>query len=104
MNIVYKLTFINRLKTNIRPYYYIGSKSNCSFVDGVIVDNKTNKPYFGSSKYKNYKSIVNNDEIKAPPCSICQAKPPLYICHQAKSHGAHAKAGWSHDNFLCKKH
>lgn len=45
---------------------------------------------------------VNNDGFKAPPCSICQAKPPLYICHQAKSHGAHAKAGWSHDNFFVK--
>ena len=48
MNIAYKITFTNRLKLNIKPYYYIGSKSNCTIKYGIIYD-KDNKPYYGSS-------------------------------------------------------
>ena len=39
MNIVYKITFLDRKENNEPPYYYIGSKSNCVFVDGQILDN-----------------------------------------------------------------
>lgn len=60
MNIAYKITFTNRLKLNIKPYYYIGSKSNCTIKYGIIYD-KDNKPYYGSSHYKDYINIVEND-------------------------------------------
>lgn len=62
MNIVYKITFLDRKENNEPPYYYIGSKSNCVFVDGQILDNK-NRPYFGSSRYKNYKNIVSSSRL-----------------------------------------
>jgi len=62
MNIVYRLTFNKRKLENIKPYYYIGSKSNCQFKEGLILD-KQNKPYFGSSTYENYYDIVVSDEI-----------------------------------------
>lgn len=60
MHIVYKLIFLERKKSNQFPYYYIGSKSNCSIKDGKILDKKL-KPYFGSSKYKDYNLIVQNN-------------------------------------------
>lgn len=61
MHIVYKITFNRYKENNILPYYYIGSKSNCSYKDGIIIDKRGN-PYYGSSKYKNYNKIVS-DEI-----------------------------------------
>ena len=60
---IYKLTFLNRIEAETPPYYYIGSKTNYSYVNGVILD-KTGKPYFGSSKWKSYKDIVANSKIK----------------------------------------
>lgn len=62
VNIVYKLTFIERLREGKKPYYYIGSKSKCSVTDGVIYD-KNGKPYFGSSKYEGYKELVETSSI-----------------------------------------
>lgn len=61
-NIVYKITFTERKKNNILPYYYIGSKSNCNFVDGKILD-KNNNEYIGSSRYKDYKIIAKNSTL-----------------------------------------
>jgi hypothetical protein len=63
MNIVYKITFTKRKANGIMPYLYIGSKSNCSFKDGIIYDSR-NKPYYGSSTLKNYKEIVQSDICK----------------------------------------
>lgn len=60
MHVVYKITLTERIKNNQLPYFYIGSKSNCRFEDGKIIDNK-NKPYFGSSNYKNYKKIIQSN-------------------------------------------
>lgn len=60
MHIVYKLTFLKRRESNQYPFYYIGTKSNCQVINNLILDKK-NKPYFGSSKYKNYKDIVNQN-------------------------------------------
>jgi hypothetical protein len=37
MNIVYKVIFTQRIANNIKPYYYIGSKSNCIIKDGLIL-------------------------------------------------------------------
>jgi hypothetical protein len=63
MNLVYFLVFENRKKSNIQPYYYIGSKSNCSFNGKEIIDSK-GKVYYGSSLWENYESICKNEEIK----------------------------------------
>lgn len=62
-NIVYKITFVNRISNGVMPYYYVGSKSNCEFVDGLIYD-KCGKPYYGSSTYKGYHDIVSSSEIE----------------------------------------
>ena len=35
-NITYKITFTDRKEQNLMPYYYIGSKSNCTVKDGKI--------------------------------------------------------------------
>jgi len=60
MHIVYKICFLDRKKNSIYPYQYIGSKSNCSFDNGLIIDKKGNM-YFGSSTWDNYDSIVNDN-------------------------------------------
>ncbi|ALY07081.1 hypothetical protein VmeM32_00092 [Vibrio phage vB_VmeM-32] len=60
---VYKLTFIDRLSKKTPPYYYIGSKTNFRIVDGVIYTNR-NKPYFGSSRYRGYRDICQNETPK----------------------------------------
>lgn len=57
MNIVYKLTFKERLKNNTPPFYYIGSKTNCDFSDNKIY-NKSGKVYYGSSKSKLFKEAL----------------------------------------------
>jgi hypothetical protein len=65
MHIVYRITFTKRVELNQKPFYYIGTKSNCKIENDNIVDQK-GKRYFGSSKYKNYKDIVkdNLDSLK----------------------------------------
>ena len=65
MHIVYKLIFEKRKESYLFPFQYIGTKSNCQVVDGVILDSK-NRPYYGSSKYRNYSTIVkdNKDGIR----------------------------------------
>ena len=63
MNVIYKIIFIDRLKSNIKPYYYIGSKTNCSIINGKIIDSVGNE-YYGSSKYKNYKEITKIEKIE----------------------------------------
>jgi hypothetical protein len=62
MNIVYKLTFNKRKERNIKPYFYIGSKSNCRIIDGNIIDKRGNI-YYGSSTYDNYDEILKTDNI-----------------------------------------
>lgn len=42
MNVVYKLSFINRINAKIPPYYYIGSKTNCTFDGTNIIDKMVN--------------------------------------------------------------
>lgn len=61
MHIVYKIIFPNRKKLGIRPSEYIGSKSNCTIVDGII--HKANgKQYWGSSKSKDFLTALENEE------------------------------------------
>lgn len=61
--IVYLIEFTNRRLQNIRPYYYIGSKSNCFFDGNNILDRKGN-PYYGSSKAYGYKEAIASDNIR----------------------------------------
>ena len=59
-NVVYKITFTERKKNNNYPYYYIGVKSNCEFINEKIISN--NKEYYGSSSHKEYKSAIENEK------------------------------------------
>lgn len=52
MNIVYFCKLVDNIKNNINPKFYIGSKQNCNFNNGLIFD-KHGKPYNTSSKYVN---------------------------------------------------
>ena len=61
-NVVYKITFTERKKNNNYPYYYIGVKSNCEFINEKIISN--NKEYYGSSSHKEYKSAIENEKYK----------------------------------------
>lgn len=54
MHIVYIIYYTERIKNNTYPFYYIGSKTNCTFKDGVIYD-KRGKQYWGSSQNKKVK-------------------------------------------------
>ena len=53
MDIIYKITFKDRLNTMTPPYYYIGSKSNCEVKGGVIFSSN-GREYWGSSRYNGY--------------------------------------------------
>jgi hypothetical protein len=61
MHIVYKITFNDRKDQNKYPYYYIGSKSNCQFINGKIIG-RDKKEYFGSSRHHEYKDALENDK------------------------------------------
>lgn len=61
MNIVYRIVFPNRKLLGILPNEYIGSKSNCTFKDGIIYCNN-GKEYWGSSKSKEYIDAIDNEE------------------------------------------
>lgn len=58
MNVVYKMINQTRLKNNTPPYYYIGSKTNCTFENGIIFDK------FGKKYYSSTKSIVLKEHLK----------------------------------------
>lgn len=55
MNIVYMIELLREEN----PRFYIGSKSNCSIVDGKILD-KRGKIYIGSAKDKSLKESIEN--------------------------------------------
>lgn len=64
MHYVYKVIFHKRLEDKTPPYYYIGSKSNASYNDGVLYDSRGNE-YYGSSTWENY-----HDMVKESQCSV----------------------------------
>lgn len=55
MNVVYRLIFKDREIKGIKPYQYIGVKSNCIIKNGLIFEN-SGKNYWGSS----YSSVMQN--------------------------------------------
>ena len=61
MNCVYLITAVERLAKGEKPYYYIGSKTNCEYIDGLIVGNRG--VYYGSSEDKLMKQLIKD---KAP--------------------------------------
>jgi len=62
MDIVYKMINQTRLVKNTPPYYYIGSKNNCVFIDNVIID-KFGKRYKSSTKSVILKEHLKTDEF-----------------------------------------
>lgn len=58
MNIVYWFSFMNRIENKTPPYYYIGSKTNCSLKNGRIIDSKGNE-YWSSCKQKLFKDALD---------------------------------------------
>ena len=70
MNIIYKIKFLDRIEQNIKPYFYIGSKTNCTFVDGFIIE-KGGKRYYGSSRYKGYKDLIKESKIEIEILHVC---------------------------------
>lgn len=57
MNVVYLIEFVDRKLANEKPYYYVGSKSNCVLENGIMYG-RYNKEYWGSSEDKNMKSLI----------------------------------------------
>ena len=62
MEVIYKMTNLSRLENNTPPYYYIGSKTNCTF-DGSFIYDKKGKIYLTSSKSKLLKEHIKNDKL-----------------------------------------
>lgn len=58
MHLVYKIIFVERQKDNIKPYYYIGSKSNCIVKDGIMYKKGRKKEYWGSSNDSEMKFLI----------------------------------------------
>lgn len=61
--IVYSVIFTDRMKNNIQPYCYIGSKTNAIVKNGMLY-NSRNKPYWGSTEDKIYQELIKNGEPK----------------------------------------
>jgi hypothetical protein len=59
MNIIYRIVFESRFQRNEKPFYYIGSKSNCKFIEGKLF--KGSKEYRGSSKYNGYHNLFETE-------------------------------------------
>ena len=59
-NLVYWFTFESRLKARTPPYFYIGSKTNAKFENGVIID-KYRKEYWSSCYQKRYLDALNEE-------------------------------------------
>lgn len=58
MNIVYWFTFTDRVKNKTPPYYYIGSKHDCTFINGVIFDNR-NIEYWSSCEQERFLNAIS---------------------------------------------
>lgn len=63
MNVVYKLSFINRINAKTPPYYYIGSKTNCTF-DGTNIIDKNGKFYYSSSSSSEFQKALLKETPK----------------------------------------
>lgn len=73
MNIVYWFTFTDRVKNKTPPYYYIGSKHDCTFVNGIIFDNR-NIEYWSSCEQERFLNAIS---LQKPDVKI------LHVCDNA---------------------
>lgn len=76
VNIIYIVNFLDRIENKTPPYFYIGSKVNCEFENGLIYvcnrnGERTKKIYYGSSEYKDYHNIVKNSHIEVEILEKC---------------------------------
>lgn len=60
MNIVYKISFIKRIRSNTPPFYYIGMKTSCDYKHGKVIDKK-GICYWGSSETASIKSALQEE-------------------------------------------
>lgn len=106
MNIVYWFTFEQRLKNKTPPYYYIGSKYDCSVQNGVIMD-KRNKEYWSSCKQARFKDALMLERPRVKILHVCDdvlseesyyhkhydvARSPLFF-NKANASGTYGGAG-----------
>lgn len=66
LNIVYEMVWPERQKNDIKPFKYIGSKTNCLFENGVIIDLHSNKEYWSSCSQNRFIEAISEKlpEIK----------------------------------------
>lgn len=109
MNIVYWLEFSQRIKNKTPPYFYIGSKHDCAFEDGVILDLKysSRKEYWSSSEQPDFLEALAIEKPIVKILSVCDnildeeewyhkhydiPKSPLFF-NKASAHGNYGGAG-----------
>lgn len=71
-SIVYLLTFENRKKADILPYLYIGSKAECTIVDGKIID-KFGKEYWSSCIQAEFKDAKKSEKPSVTILFECES-------------------------------
>ena len=95
MNIVYWFTFEDRVKNKTPPYYYIGSKLNCSFENGIIYDS-SGKEYWSSCKQKRFLNAVM---LQKPSVKIIQIDDDLDVIEAERKYQLEVNARDNPDYF-----
>lgn len=57
MNVVYEFVWTKRMKAGIKPFRYIGSKTNCRILNDVIIDSH-DKEYWSSCEQQRFKDAM----------------------------------------------
>ena len=65
-NIIYKISFVENIKSNTLPFYYIGSKTNCKVIDNKIIYKRGKKEnvYLTSGKISNKIMSIQNYTVE----------------------------------------
>lgn len=109
MNVVYWFTFETRLKNKTPPYFYIGSKHNCAFENGVIIDLKytSRREYWSSCEQADFLEAIQLEKPTVKILDVCEdvldeeewyhshyniPKSPLFF-NKATARGAFGGAG-----------
>ena len=66
MNIVYKMSFLQRIKAKTPPYFYIGMKTMCRIENGMIID-RNEKPYWSSTRSS---KMIDALEVEKPRVDV----------------------------------
>lgn len=74
MNVVYWFTFETRLKNKTPPYFYIGSKHNCAFENGVIIDLKytSRREYWSSCEQPDFLEAIQLEKPTVKILDVCE--------------------------------